>query len=54
MKRTHKILTKLHKKPGIYIISCTETDKVYIGENLDIDARQVMKDDTAGHFNKSV
>lgn len=39
MKRTYKILTKLHKKPGIYIISCTETDKVYIGESLNISGR---------------
>ena len=32
-------LTKLHKKPGIYIISCTETDKVYIGESLNVSGR---------------
>lgn len=39
MKRAYKILTKLHKKPGIYIISCTETDKVYIGESLNVSGR---------------
>lgn len=39
MKRVYKILTKLHKTAGIYIISCTETDKVYIGESLNISGR---------------
>lgn len=39
MKRVYKILTKLHKSAGIYIISCTETDKVYIGESLNISGR---------------
>ena len=48
MKRVYKILTKLHKTAGIYIISCTETDKVYIGERIN----EITE--TAGHFNKSV
>lgn len=39
MKRKFKILKPLVRKPGIYIISCTKTDKVYIGESLDISAR---------------
>lgn len=39
MKRIYKILTKLHKSAGIYIISCTETDKVYIGESLNVSGR---------------
>ena len=39
MKRVYKILTKLHKTAGIYIISCTETDKVYIGESLNVSGR---------------
>lgn len=39
MKRVYKILTKLHKTAGIYIISCTETDKVYIGESLNVSWR---------------
>lgn len=39
MKRIYKILTKLHKTAGIYIISCTETDKVYIGESLNVSGR---------------
>ena len=46
MKRKFKVLKPLVRKPGIYIISCTETDKVYIGESLDISAR------IAQHFAK--
>lgn len=52
MKRVYKILTKLHKTAGIYIISCTETDKVYIGESLKDRINEITE--TAGHFNKSV
>lgn len=39
MKRTYILKTQLKKKPGIYKISCTETDKVYIGESVDISRR---------------
>ena len=39
MKRTFTVKTELKKKPGIYKISCTETDKVYIGESVDISQR---------------
>lgn len=39
MKRTFTVKTELKKKPGIYKISCTETDKVYIGESVDISRR---------------
>ena len=42
MKRVYKILTKLHKTAGIYIISCIETDKVYIGESLNV-SRRILK-----------
>lgn len=46
MKRKFQLLKPLVRKPGIYIISCIETDKVYIGESLDISARIVQ------HFEK--
>lgn len=42
MKRKFKVLKPLVRKPGIYIISCTQSDKIYIGESLDLSARIVQ------------
>ena len=39
MIRKHVLKDKLYGKTGIYKISCTETDKVYIGESLKLDDR---------------
>lgn len=39
MKRKFKLTTELQKSPGIYKISCTQTDKVYIGESFNISNR---------------
>lgn len=39
MKRKFIVKTQLSKQPGIYKISCTQTDKIYIGESVDISAR---------------
>lgn len=39
MKRKFKLKTELQKSPGIYKISCTETDKVYIGESFNVSGR---------------
>ena len=39
MKRVYKVKNQLKKSPGIYKISCTETNKVYIGETLDLSNR---------------
>lgn len=52
MKRKFQLLKPLVRKPGIYIISCTETDKIYIGESLKDRINEITE--TAGHFNKSV
>lgn len=41
MKRKFKTLKPLVQEAGIYIISCTKTNKVYIGETLNISARIV-------------
>lgn len=46
MKRKFSVIKKLKKQAGIYIISCTKTDKVYIGESFDISAR------ISKHFSK--
>ena len=39
MKRVYKVKNQLKRSPGIYKISCTETNKVYIGETLDLSNR---------------
>lgn len=39
MKRKFKLETELKKSPGIYKISCTQTDKVYIGESFNVSNR---------------
>lgn len=39
MKRKFKLKTELQKSPGIYKISCTETDKVYIGKSFNVSGR---------------
>lgn len=39
MKRKFKVLKPLVRDAGIYKISCTKTDKVYIGESLNISNR---------------
>lgn len=41
MKRKFKTISPLTQSAGIYLISCTESDKVYIGESLNISARIV-------------
>lgn len=42
MKRKFQLLKPLVRKPGIYIISCTETDKVYIGESLNVSGNYLI------------
>lgn len=39
MRRKFTVKEKLKQQPGIYKISCTETDKVYIGESVNISRR---------------
>lgn len=39
MKRKFKLESELKRMPGIYKISCTKTDKVYIGESFSISNR---------------
>lgn len=39
MKRTYKLISKLTTSPGIYKMSCSETDKVYIGETVNLSNR---------------
>lgn len=39
MKRKFNVKNQLKQKPGIYKISCTESDKVYVGESVDISRR---------------
>lgn len=39
MKRQYTVKSQLTKSPGIYIISCNQTDKVYIGESLNLSQR---------------
>lgn len=41
MKRKFKTIKPLVRDAGIYLISCIGTDKVYIGESLDLSARIV-------------
>lgn len=35
-KRKYLVKGKIHDKAGIYKISCTQSDKIYIGESLDL------------------
>lgn len=39
MKRVYTVKTPLKKIPAIYIITCSETDKVYIGETVNVSQR---------------
>lgn len=39
MKRQYEVLSKLTKSSGIYIITCNLTDKVYIGETINLSQR---------------
>lgn len=39
MKRLFKVEKGLKKCPGIYIIKCTKTEKVYIGETVNLSQR---------------
>lgn len=39
MKRQYNVQSKLKKSSGIYLISCSETDKVYIGETVNLSQR---------------
>lgn len=39
MKRKYKVINPLKKSPGIYKISCENTDKVYIGETINLSQR---------------
>lgn len=39
MKRQYNVKSKLKKSSGIYLISCSETDKVYIGETVNLSQR---------------
>lgn len=39
MKRKYIVKSKLTKSPGIYKISCSKTDKVYIGETINLSQR---------------
>ncbi len=39
MKRKYKVVNSLKKVPGIYKISCDQTDKVYIGETINLSQR---------------
>ena len=36
MKRKYEVLKELKRSPGIYMISCKKTDKVYIGETINL------------------
>lgn len=42
MKRTFKVKTKLKTTAGIYKISCINSDKIYIGESVNI-SRRIQK-----------
>ena len=42
MKRIFNVKSQLKKKPGIYKISCTESNKVYVGESVNI-SRRIQK-----------
>lgn len=42
MKRKFTTKTQLKQKPGIYKISCTESEKVYVGESVNI-SRRIQK-----------
>lgn len=39
MKRIYSIKTALKQSPAIYKISCTETEKIYIGETINVSQR---------------
>ena len=39
MKRVFKVKNQLKRSPGIYKISCTKTDKIYIGETVNLSQR---------------
>lgn len=39
MKRKYQVIKPLKKQPGIYKIYCSETDKIYIGETINLSQR---------------
>lgn len=39
MKRKYKVINPLKKSPEIYKISCENTDKIYIGETINLSQR---------------